>query len=113
MERRCPQCYRPLAEDDVWVCPNCGYTLRTPAVSKMGIVVMVLGVALLAALVIGPESLGLRSGWVPYPIADFIIANFTLLVVGTIVLGMFLVLAGVFKIRREGSAAPSRGNRPT
>ena len=50
MARRCPECYAELPEDAVWVCPTCKYTLRIPAAAKAGIVFMVLGLALLGAL---------------------------------------------------------------
>src|SRR5439155_139302 len=82
MARRCPECYAELPEDAVWVCPTCKYTLRTPATAKAGIVFMVLGLALPAAYVYGPDQIGLRLGLVPTDLANLTIANFSLLVLG-------------------------------
>lgn len=100
---RCPECYAELPEDAVWICPTCGYTLRTPAAAKVGIVFMVLGLAVLAAYVYGPENLGIRSGVMPTDLADLTIANFPLLVVGTFALGALLAAAAALKIRSEQS----------
>lgn len=99
MAERCPRCYAELPEDARWVCPTCGFTLRTPAVSKVGIFVMFLGLFLLAGYVMGPESLGLTSGLVPTDLADLMIANMAEMVVGTFALGMFLILVGALVVR--------------
>lgn len=99
MAERCPRCYAELPEDARWVCPTCGFTLRTPAVSKVGIFVMFLGLILLAGYVMGPESLGLTSGLVPTDLADLMIANMAEMVVGTFALGMFLILVGALIVR--------------
>ena len=101
MARRCPECYAELPEDAVWVCPTCGYSLRTPAAAKAGIVFMVLGLVLLGAFVYGPERIGLTSGLVPTDIANLTIGNFPLLVLGTFGIGAFLVAAAALKIRSE------------
>ena len=101
MARRCPECYAELPEDAVWVCPTCGYTLRTPAPAKAGIVLMVLGLVLLGAFVYGPDRIGLTSGLVPTDLANLTIANFPLLVLGTFGIGAFLVAAAALKIRSE------------
>src|SRR5947209_19641611 len=101
MARRCPECYAELPEDAVWVCPTCGYTLRTPAAAKAGIVFMVLGLVLSGAFVYGPERIGLTSGLVPTDIANLTIGNFPLLVLGTFGIGAFLVAAAALKIRSE------------
>ena len=107
MASRCPECYAELPEDAVWVCPTCGYTLRTPTASKVGIGVMVVGLLLLGCYVLGPDNLGLRSGWMPTELADLTIANFAYLTLGTVVLGMVLVAAGALRVRaaRAGVAA--------
>ena len=101
MARRCPECYAELPDDAVWVCPTCGYTLRTPAAAKAGIVFMVLGLAFLGVFVLGPERVGLTSGLVPTDLANLAIANFPLLVVGTFGIGAFLVTAAALKLRSE------------
>ena len=101
MARRCPECYAELPDDAVWVCPTCGYTLRTPGAAKAGIVFMVLGLAFLGVFVLGPERVGLTSGLVPTDIANLTIANFPLLVLGTFGIGAFLVAAAALKIRSE------------
>jgi len=101
MTRRCPRCAAELAEDAVWVCPTCDYTLRTPAVSKVGILFMLLGLVLVGAYVIGPDSLGLTSGIMPTDLANLLIANFADLVVATFAFGMFLMFAGAMFVRRE------------
>ena len=101
MARRCPECYAELPEDAVWVCPTCHYTLRTPGAAKAGIVFMVLGLLLLGAFVLGPDQIGLRSGFVPPDITNVTIANFPLLVVGAFGLGALLVAAAALKIRSE------------
>ena len=107
MARRCPECYAELPEDAVWVCPTCGYTLRTPAIAKVGVVFMLVGLALLAVFVYGPENLGLNSGIVPTDIANLTIANFPLLVVGVFGLGAFLAAAAALQIRREQARVAS------
>src|SRR5881296_3417573 len=101
MARRCPECYAELPDDAIWVCPTCGYTLRTPGSAKAGIVFMVLGLALLGVFVYGPENLGLNSGIMPTELANLTIANFPLFVVGVFVLGAFLAAAAALKIRSE------------
>jgi len=101
MARRCPECYAELPEDAVWVCPTCGYTLRTPTAAKAGIVFMVLGLVVLGAFVYGPDRIGLTSGLVPTDLANLTIANFPLLVLGTFGIGAFLVAAAALKIRSE------------
>lgn len=101
MARRCPECYAELPEDAVWVCPTCGYTLRTPAAAKVGIVLMVLGLVLLGAFVYGPDRLGLTSGIMPTDLANLTIANFPLLVLGVFGLGSLLAAAAALKIRSE------------
>lgn len=105
MARRCPECYGELPEDAEWVCPACGYTLRTPAVSKVGIVFMLLGLVLLAGFILGPDQLVPRDGSIPYEIVDLTIANFPFLVLGVLGLGMLLALAGALKVRGEREAA--------
>ncbi|MGQ0797169.1 MAG: hypothetical protein ACT4OI_04785 [Methanobacteriota archaeon] len=106
MSGRCPECYAELPEDATWVCPACGYTLRTPASSRVGVVIMLLGVVLLGTFVAGPENLGLRSGWMPTDLAELTIANYALLVVGTFFLGMALVAVGALRLRGERSHVP-------
>jgi len=101
MARRCPECYAELPDDAIWVCPTCRYTLRTPGAAKMGVVLMILGLALLGAFVYGPERLGLNSGFVPTDLATQTIANFPLLVVGTFALGALFVTTAALKIRSE------------
>lgn len=83
------------------MCPTCDYTLRTPAVSKVGILLAFLGLALVGGYVIGPENLGLTSGIMPTQIADFLVANFALVVVGTLAFGLFLIFVGALFIRAE------------
>ncbi len=101
MTRRCPRCSAELPEDAVWVCPSCDYTLRTPAVSKVGILFMLLGLVLVGAYVTGPDSLGLTSGLMPTDLAKLLIANFAAMVVGTFAFGMFLMFVGALFVRRE------------
>src|SRR5947208_14338536 len=96
--RRCPECYAELPDNPVWVCPTCGYTLRTPAAAKAGIVFMVLGLVLLGAFVYGPDRIGLTSGLVPTDLANLTIANFPLLVLGTFGIGAFLVAAAALQL---------------
>ncbi len=85
----------------MWVCPACDYTLRTPAISKVGVVVMLLGLVLVGGYVLGPQSLGLTSGIMPSDLATFTIDNFAMLVVSTFALGMFLMFVGALFVRRE------------
>ncbi|HEY7587154.1 MAG TPA: hypothetical protein VIB49_00170 [Thermoplasmata archaeon] len=99
MAERCPQCYAELPEDAKWVCPTCGYTLRTPAVSKVGIVVMFLGLLVLGAYVLGPSNVGLTGGAVPTDLVNLIVAHFAEMVIGTFALGMFLILVGALVVR--------------
>ncbi len=108
MTHRCPRCAAELPEDAVWVCPTCDYTLRTPVVSKVGILVAFLGLVLVGGYVIGPENLGLSSGIMPTQLADFLLANFALVVAGTFALGLFLILVGALFVRAERNKfAPS------
>ncbi|HWM50013.1 MAG TPA: hypothetical protein VNO76_01515 [Thermoplasmata archaeon] len=101
MARRCPECYTELPDDAVWVCPHCGYTLRLPGTAKAGIVLMVIGLGFLGAYVYGPMNLGLNSGFLPTDIANLLIAEFPLLVLGAFGLGAFLAAAAALKIRSE------------
>ncbi len=101
MTDRCPECAAELPKDAKWVCPTCGYTLRTPAVSKVGILFMFLGLVTVGAYVIGPDNLGLTSGLVPTDLANVMVANFPLLVIGAFGFGMFLMLAGALFLRSE------------
>lgn len=101
MTERCPRCAAELPKDAIWVCPACDYTLKTPTVSKVGIFFMLLGLVTVGAYVIGPENLGLTSGIIPTQLADLMIADFALLVVGAFALGMLLMLAGALFVRSE------------
>lgn len=101
MNRRCPNCAAELPDDAVWVCPACDYTLRTPAIAKVGILFMFLGLVLVGAYVIGPQNVGLTSGAVPTDLANLMVANFPYLVVATFALGMFLMFVGALFVRRE------------
>ncbi len=108
MTDRCPECAAELPEDAKWVCPACGYTLRTPAISKVGILFLFLGLATVVGYVIGPDALGLTSGVMPTQLADLMIANWPLLVIGTFGFGMFLMLVGALFIRSQrNKAAPA------
>lgn len=101
MTDRCPECAAELPADATWVCPACGYTLKTPGISKAGILFMFLGLAAVGAYVIGPDSIGLTSGIVPTQLAALMIADFPLLVIGTFGFGMLLMLVGALFIRSE------------
>jgi hypothetical protein len=101
MARRCPRCSAELPQDAVWICPTCDYTLRTPSVSKVGIVFMFLGLFLLGGYVLGPDNLGLTSGAIPTDLANLMIANFAMMVVATFAFGMFLTLVGALFVRGE------------
>ena len=101
MTRRCPRCAAELAEDAVWVCPVCDYTLRTPAVSKVGILFMFVGLVLVGAYVMGPQSIGLTSGMIPTDLADLLVAYFAELIVATFAFGMLLMFVGAMFVRRE------------
>ncbi len=107
MTDRCPECAAELPEDATWVCPACGYTLRTPAASKVGVLFMFLGLIAVGAYVIGPENLGLTSGAVPTQLADLLIADFPLLVIGAFAFGMFLMLVGALFIRSQRNRVAS------
>ena len=65
MTDRCPECAAELPKDAKWVCPACGYTLHTPAVSEVGILFMLFGLVAAGAYVIGPDNVGLTSGVIP------------------------------------------------
>jgi hypothetical protein len=101
MTDRCPQCAAELPTDARWVCPACGYTLRTPAVAKVGILFMLLGLVTVGGYVIGPANIGLTSGAIPTQLADLMVANFPMLVIGTFAFGMFLMFVGALFVRRE------------
>ncbi len=101
MSDRCPSCAAELPEDARWVCPTCGYTLRTPAVSKVGILFMLLGLVTVGAYVIGPDNIGLTSGAIPTQLAGLLISNFPLVVIGTFALGMLLMFLGALFVRSE------------
>ncbi len=101
MTDRCPECAAELPKDARWVCPTCGYTLHTPAVSKVGILFMLLGVATVIGYALGPDNLGLASGAVPTQIADWMVANFVLLIIGAFAFGMFLMFVGALFIRSQ------------
>ena len=101
MSRRCPRCAAELPDDAIWVCPACDYTLKTPGISKVGIVLMVLGLLLVGAYVMGPASIGLTSHAIPTDIENLMVTNFPYLVAGTFALGMLLMFAGAIFVRRE------------
>ncbi len=103
MDERCPRCYAELSEDASWVCPACGYTLRTPGVAKAGLFFMLLGLVLLGAYVMGPDALGLMSGAIPTDLAKLMVANFAELVAGTFAFGMFLTAVGALAVRHARS----------
>ncbi len=105
MTERCPRCYAELSEDATWVCPACGYTLRTPMVAKVGILFMLLGLLLLGAYVMGPDAIGLMSGAIPTDLARLMVDNFALLVAGTFGLGMFLTAVGALVVRHARTQA--------
>ena len=105
MIERCPRCYAELSEDATWVCPTCGYTLRTPMVAKVGILFMLLGLFLLGAYVMGPDAIGLMSGAIPTDLAELMVANFALMVAGAFAFGMFLTAVGALVVRRARTQA--------
>ena len=105
MTRRCPRCAAELPEDAVWVCPACDYTLRTPAVSKVGILFMLLGLVLVGGYVVGPDAIGLTSRAIPTDLANLLVVNFASLVVATFAFGMLLMFAGAMFVRRERNRA--------
>jgi tellurite resistance protein TehA-like permease len=105
MTERCPRCYAELSEDATWVCPTCGYTLRTPVVAKVGILFMLIGLVLLGAYVIGPDAIGLMSGAIPTDLAKLMVANFAPMVAGALAFGMFLTAAGALVVRRARTRA--------
>jgi hypothetical protein len=51
--------------------------------------------------VYGPTSLGLNSGFLPTDIANLVIAEFPLLVLGAFGVGALLAAAAALKIRSE------------
>lgn len=105
MAERCPRCYADLPADATWVCPACGYTLRTPGVSKWGLLFVFLGLVLLVGYVMGPDALGLTSGAVPTQLADLMIAYFAQMVAATFAFGFLLVLVGAAILRGARRAA--------
>ena len=105
MARRCPRCAAELPEDAVWVCPVCDYTLKTPGVSKVGLLFMLLGLVLVGAYVLGPDATGLTSGAIPTDLANLLVANFPSIVVATFAFGMLLMVAGAMFVRRERNRA--------
>ncbi len=105
MSERCPRCYAALSEDTTWICPACGYTLRTPMVAKVGIVFMLLSLLLLGAYVMGPDAIGLMSGAIPTDLAKLMVANFALMVAGAFGLGIFLSAVGALVVRRARTRA--------
>lgn len=70
---------------------------------------MFLGLAAVGGYVIGPDSLGLTSGAIPTQLADLMVADFPLLVIGTFGFGMFLMLAGALFIRSQRNRTASGG----
>ncbi len=62
---------------------------------------MLLGLVLVGAYVMGPDSIGLTSGLVPKDLANLMLANFTQLIVATFGFGMLLMLVGALFVRRE------------
>lgn len=108
MVERCPRCFAELPEDATWVCPACGYTLRTPGVAKAGLFIMFLGVVLVVAYVLGLSSLGVPNGLIPTDLVDFLNANFPLAILGLFGLGALLTAAGAAAVRHaRDREAPS------
>lgn len=83
------------------MCPSCGYTLRTPTVSKVGVVILLFALILVGAYVAGPQNLIPKNGWIPDDLVDLTVANFAWLTLGTILLGMLLTAAGALVVRSE------------
>src|SRR2546425_9797821 len=106
MARRCPECYADLRDDVVWVCRVCRYTLRTPAAAKAGLAFMIVGLFLLGGYVYGPDRLPLRAGVLPTDLANLTIANFVLMGLGALGLGILLVAAAALQIRSEQARPP-------
>jgi hypothetical protein len=106
MAERCPRCFADLPQDAVWVCPTCGYTLRTPAASKAGLFFIFLGFALSVAYVLGPDAIGLTSGVIPTDLAKFLVANFTALTAAAFAFGFLLVLLGAAVLRNARRLLP-------
>ncbi len=106
MANRCPRCFADLPEDAVWVCPTCGYTLRTPAASKAGLLFIVLGFLLSVGYVLGPDAIGVTSGAIPTDLANVMIANFTEVIAAAFAFGFFLVLIGAAMLRNARRGAP-------
>ena len=107
MSDRCPRCFADLPEDAIWVCPTCGYSLRTPGISKAGLVLVLLGFVLLIGYVLGPDAIGLTSGLIPTPLANLLITFFTEMIAAAFALGFLLVLAGAAVLRNARRSVPS------
>ena len=66
---------------------------------------MFLGLIAVGGYVIGPDNIGLTSGAIPTQLADLMIANFPMLVIGAFGFGMFLMLVGALFIRSQRNRA--------
>ncbi len=88
MADRCPRCRFRLDDSKSLACPNCGYSLRWPAVGKVGVLLTIVGfLALLAPIFI--EDLWIEA------VAGGI---------GAIAIGLAAVLAASWMIGRARGA---------
>lgn len=54
---RCPNCADPIPDEGRLVCLRCGYTLRLPRASRLGLTLIAIGFVLALLWIPGPENL--------------------------------------------------------
>lgn len=109
MLERCPLCYDRLPDDRADVCDRCGYQLRTPTVSVVGLGLVVASMGSFFASVFG----GYLFPWPELPVALPFLESPTPddLAAVTLWLGAVLMLVGIVAVSAGAYAARRKSER--
>ena len=113
---RCPNCLAKTPDERALACDRCGYQLRTPAISLVGLGLLLVGIGNLFLSVFGgflfpwpAMPFGFRIPFLETPTPDDL-ANLALWI-GVVLLlaGIAAAYAGAYLVRREGDKVLARG----
>lgn len=114
---RCPNCLDPVLDDLAVVCDRCGYQLRMPRVSLVGLFLIALGIGSLLVSAFG----GFLIPWIDLPFLRPLIGSptpedlatwYLWLGVVTLLLGIAAASAGAYAARRETERVVAQARRP-